>query len=79
MGAFSLSHLIIFLIVIVLVFGTKKLSNLGSDLGSAIKGFKNAMDDGKPKSDDTQQQLPDDKNANNVTKDASSEKVDEKR
>jgi sec-independent protein translocase protein TatA len=81
MGAFSLSHLIIFLIVIVLVFGTKKLSNLGSDLGSAIKGFKNAMDDGKPgdKPNGDAQQLTDDKNANNVTKDASSEKVDEKR
>ncbi len=39
MGAFSLSHLLIFLVVVVLIFGTKKLSNLGSDLGSAIKGF----------------------------------------
>lgn len=75
MGAFSLWHLIILLVVIVLVFGTKKLANLGSDLGSAIKGFKNAMEDDKKK-DETQQQLPgSDKNASNVK----SENVDEKR
>jgi sec-independent protein translocase protein TatA len=74
MGAFSLSHIIILLVVVVLVFGTKKLKNLGSDLGGAIKGFKEAMDDDKKK-DETQQQLGNDINANNVTK---SEKVDEK-
>jgi sec-independent protein translocase protein TatA len=79
MGAFSLSHLLILLAVIVLVFGTKKLKNLGSDLGGAIKGFKNAMEDEKPK-DEAQQQLPgSDKNANNVTKDVNSGKVDEER
>ena len=78
MGAFSLSHLIIFLIVVVLVFGTKKLKNLGSDLGSAIKGFKDSMEDDK-KNDgtgtDAQQQLPGDK----TTVNSSAEKVDEKR
>lgn len=75
MGAFSISHLLILLAVIVLVFGTKKLKNLGSDLGGAIKGFKDAMEDDKKK-DETQQQLTDnDKNANN----AKSENVDEKR
>lgn len=75
MGAFSISHLLIFLVVVVLIFGTKKLSNLGSDLGSAIKGFKNAMDDDKKK-DETQQQLPggDTSNVNSTA-----EKVDEKR
>lgn len=77
MGAFSLSHLIIMLVVIVLIFGTKKLKNLGSDLGGAIKGFKDSMEDDKNK-DQTQarQQLPGgDKDANTVN----SEKVDEKR
>jgi sec-independent protein translocase protein TatA len=47
MGSFSLWHWLILLVVVVLVFGTKKLKNLGSDLGGAIKGFKNAMDEEK--------------------------------
>jgi sec-independent protein translocase protein TatA len=42
----STTHLIIFLVIIVLVFGTKKLKNLGSDLGSAVKGFKDGVKDG---------------------------------
>ncbi len=43
MGTFSIWHWIIVLIVVVLVFGTKKLRNLGGDLGNAIKGFKDGM------------------------------------
>ena len=46
MGAFSTTHLIIFLVIIVLIFGTKKLKNIGSDLGGAVKGFKEGMKDG---------------------------------
>jgi sec-independent protein translocase protein TatA len=42
----STTHLIIFLVIIVLVFGTKKLKNIGSDLGSAVKGFKDGVKDG---------------------------------
>jgi sec-independent protein translocase protein TatA len=42
----STTHLIIFLIIIILIFGTKKLKNIGSDLGSAVKGFKDGMKDG---------------------------------
>ncbi|NRT55259.1 Sec-independent protein translocase subunit TatA [Sphaerotilus uruguayifluvii] len=42
----STTHLIIFLVIIVLIFGTKKLKNIGSDLGSAVKGFKDGMKDG---------------------------------
>lgn len=76
MGAFSISHLLIFLAVVVLIFGTKKLKNLGSDLGGAIKGFKNAMEDEK-KPDETQQQLPPGSDADAVNSRA--EKVDEKR
>ncbi|KDB52141.1 Sec-independent protein translocase subunit TatA [Sphaerotilus natans] len=48
----STTHLIIFLVIIVLVFGTKKLKNIGSDLGSAVKGFKDGVKDGdKPAAD----------------------------
>lgn len=42
----STTHLIIFLVIIVLIFGTKKLKNLGADLGSAVKGFKDGVKDG---------------------------------
>jgi len=43
MGSFSIWHWLIVLAIIVLVFGTKKLRNLGGDLGSAVKGFKDGM------------------------------------
>jgi sec-independent protein translocase protein TatA len=43
MGSFSIWHWLIVLVVVVLVFGTKKLANLGGDLGKAVKGFKEGM------------------------------------
>ncbi|WP_085247353.1 Sec-independent protein translocase subunit TatA [Gilliamella mensalis] len=43
--SFSIPHLLVFLAVVILLFGTKKLRNLGSDLGTALKGFKKAMND----------------------------------
>jgi sec-independent protein translocase protein TatA len=46
MGSFSIWHWLIVLLVIVLVFGTSKLKNMGKDLGGAIKGFKEGMKDG---------------------------------
>lgn len=45
----STTHLIIFLVIIVLIFGTKKLKNIGQDLGGAVKGFKDGMRDGTEK------------------------------
>ena len=45
MGSFSIWHWLIVLVVVVLVFGTKKLRNVGSDLGGAVKGFKDGMKD----------------------------------
>ena len=77
MGAFSITHLLIMLAVVVLIFGTKKLKNLGSDLGGAIKGFKDAMEDEKKK-DAAQQQLPPGDNDTN-TVNSTAEKVDDKR
>ena len=47
----STTHLIIFLVIIVLIFGTKKLKNIGSDLGGAVKGFKDGMKDGEKPED----------------------------
>lgn len=70
MGGISIWQLLIIALIVVVLFGTKKLRNLGGDLGSAVKGFKDAMgDDNKPaelkdetamkeQSDDTK---PDDK------------------
>jgi len=46
MGGLSIWHWLIVLLVVVLVFGTKKLKNLGSDLGGAVKGFKDGMKEG---------------------------------
>ncbi len=48
MGSFSIWHWLIVLAVVVLVFGTKKLRNLGSDLGGAVKGFKEGMREDEP-------------------------------
>lgn len=47
MGSFSIWHWLVVLAIVVLVFGTKKLRNLGGDLGSAIKNFKGAMKEGE--------------------------------
>jgi sec-independent protein translocase protein TatA len=46
MGSFSIWHWLIVLVVVVLIFGTKKLKNVGADLGGAVKGFKDGMKDG---------------------------------
>lgn len=43
---FSTTHLIIFLVIIIVIFGTKKLRNIGSGLGGAVKGFKDGMKEG---------------------------------
>jgi sec-independent protein translocase protein TatA len=43
MGSLSIWHLLILLLVVLLIFGTKKLRNIGADLGGAVKGFKDGM------------------------------------
>ena len=55
---FSTTHLIIFLVIIVVIFGTKKLRNIGGDLGGAVKGFKDGMKDGGDKTDATTPAAP---------------------
>lgn len=47
MGAMSIWHWLIVLVIVLLVFGTKRLTGLGSDLGNAIKGFRSAMKEGE--------------------------------
>lgn len=46
MGSFSIWHWLIVLLVVVVIFGTKKLRNIGSDLGGAVKGFKDGIKTG---------------------------------
>ena len=46
MGSFSIWHWLVVLLIVVLVFGTKKLKNIGTDLGGAVKGFKDGVRDG---------------------------------
>jgi sec-independent protein translocase protein TatA len=67
MGAFNIWKWLIILAIIFLIFGTKKLKSMGSDLGGAIKGFKNAVDDGKKTDIDS---------TDNTTIDVKSERVD---
>jgi len=55
MGSFSIWHWLIVLAIVALVFGTRKLGNIGHDLGSAIRGFKRAMSEGE--SDEKAKQL----------------------
>jgi len=55
MGSLSIWHWLIVLVIVVLIFGTKKLRNAGSDVGGAVKNFKDAMkeEQTKPKLDET--------------------------
>ena len=48
MGSFSIWHWLIVLVIVLLVFGTKKLRNMGSDLGGAVKGFKDGVKGEEP-------------------------------
>jgi sec-independent protein translocase protein TatA len=52
MGSFSIWHWLIVLLIVIMVFGTKKLKNLGGDLGGAVKGFKDGMKEGGTAPDD---------------------------
>ncbi|MFC7515757.1 Sec-independent protein translocase subunit TatA [Herbaspirillum sp. GCM10030257] len=53
MGSFSIWHWLIVLVVVMLIFGTKKLGNVGSDLGKAVKGFKDGVKGDEEKSSAT--------------------------
>jgi len=58
MGSFSIWHWLVVLLVVILIFGTKKLRNMGSDLGGAMKGFKEGMrPDPEVSIDDTNKQV----------------------
>lgn len=50
MGSFSIWHWLVVLVIVMLIFGTKKLRNLGADLGGAVRGFKDGMRESGDKS-----------------------------
>lgn len=78
-GGIGIWQLIIILVIVLLLFGTKKLRNLGSDLGGALKGFKSAMntDEEEKKEDDSSQaKISEDEKGD--TFDVQAEKVEEK-
>jgi sec-independent protein translocase protein TatA len=51
MGSFSIWHWLVVLLIVMLIFGTKKLRNLGADLGGAVRGFKDGMREGDKSED----------------------------
>ncbi len=56
MGSFSIWHWLIVLLIVLLIFGTKKLRNMGSDLGGAVKNFKDSVKDENAKVTDSSQE-----------------------
>ena len=82
MGSLSIWHWLIVLVVVIVIFGTKKLGSVGSDVGSAIKNFKKAMNDGEAESKEAAKQIkqsvdmdaqfPESKSANQSTNQSSS-------
>ena len=76
LGAPGLWQLIIIAVIVMLVFGTKKLKNIGEDLGAGIKGFKKAMENGEQTDKDPEQLT---RNDDGSTIDVKAEKVEENR
>lgn len=66
MGSFSIWHWLIVLVIVALVFGTKKLRNIGGDVGGAVKNFKEAVNEGK-----TSPSIDDDTRSHTVENDIS--------
>jgi sec-independent protein translocase protein TatA len=73
MGSFSIWHWLIVLLIIVLIFGTKKLRNIGQDLGGAVKGFKEGMKEGT--SDTPAADTPPEKVGHTIEGEAKKDKV----
>ena len=73
MGGIGIWQLLIVLLIVVMLFGTKRLKNLGSDLGGALKGFKTAM-----KEDESEQADETDDGVTGETIDSTAEKVENK-
>jgi sec-independent protein translocase protein TatA len=75
LGGISIWQLLIVLVIVIMLFGTKRLGNLGADLGNAIKGFKNSMKDGEAEQQAKMQHSESGTIQGEVTKDDSKTKV----
>lgn len=71
MGSLSIWHWIVVLVVVLVIFGTKKLRNVGGDLGGAVRDFKKALNDGDP-----QPRIKADETETEASKTAAREKVE---
>ena len=78
MGGLSIQHWLLVLLVVLLIFGTKKLRNIGSDLGSAVKGFKDGMKGAEEPAKTAAEQTQQVTQATPVNKDASTVDVNAK-
>ncbi|CZF84883.1 Sec-independent protein translocase subunit TatA [Grimontia kaedaensis] len=74
MGGISIWQLLIVAVIVILLFGTKKLRNIGGDLGSAVKGFKKAMSDEDKKDADFGQEKLEEKGNNTAQKSEAKDK-----
>ncbi|CZF81777.1 MULTISPECIES: Sec-independent protein translocase subunit TatA [Grimontia] len=74
MGGISIWQLLIVAVIVILLFGTKKLRNIGGDLGSAVKGFKKAMSDEDKKDADFGQEKLEEKGGNTAQKSEAKDK-----
>lgn len=79
MGGFSIWHWVIVLVVVLVIFGTKKLRNVGGDLGGAVRDFKKALNDGEAQPKLEADKLEADPSSAEHAKAAAREQVDQKR
>jgi len=70
MGGISIWQLLIVLVIVLLLFGTKRLKSIGSDLGNAVKGFRSAMSEGEKEKDDEPRKLEDSTAERSATQEA---------
>ena len=75
-GGIGIWQLLIVLVIVMLLFGGKKLRNLGSDLGAGIKGFKKSMGDEMSKEDETPETLESSKSGEVIDAEVTSKKED---
>lgn len=79
LGGISVWQLLIVFVIVILIFGTKKLRNLGGDLGGAIKGFKSAINEDPKKDEDAKEQASIVHEEKDATFDAEKQKDQEKK
>ncbi len=76
-GGISPWSLLLILVIVLLLFGTKKLRNVGTDLGGALKGFKSAMNDGEKEAKEAKDSLEQDETKEEDAQTAQRDQVDE--